>query len=299
MIDFIKVKIPSLYLEHISKISFLDFYDPNSVISESGEQIEKKYSKSKSIALRAEYDYLTIDISKKGNIILYGSLHKFWSKGRNDNEFFLSHMIDALLKLEYNLGIRLDLCIIQNIEISINLYDLPLSVRLIISGIIGATLNGSKKGIQQFEKTWTSSKGNYKRCDWSQYNYKIYDKGLHIQKDNQIFRFEVQYKRNEILRNDLEINTLYDLANPECHARIINSILQKWKTIILYDFGLPDKGKHLEYRNYHFWKDIEHSKDKLFYHRQRLLKLSNTKGSNINEVISNQMIKMCDRLKDY
>jgi hypothetical protein len=110
------------------------------------------------IALEAEYNHLTISITRKGNIILYGSLHKFWTNGRNDNDFHLDQVFESLVKMELELKIDLSKCEVQNIELSVNLYELPTSTGNIISGLLETKLQRSKYGLKQFEKLIATKK---------------------------------------------------------------------------------------------------------------------------------------------
>ena len=163
MIDFIKILIPAIYLNHIKQLTFLKFYDPNRHVDSEGKPIYNNQSNSKSIALRAKYNYLTIDITKKGNILLYGSLHKFWTNGINHNDFYLSEIFEALLKIESELKIDLSQCLVQNLEISINLVNLPLSSKDILSGMLGTLVQRSKKGFVNFKDMYIKNRLGFYR----------------------------------------------------------------------------------------------------------------------------------------
>ncbi|MDF1699352.1 MAG: hypothetical protein P1U56_26100 [Saprospiraceae bacterium] len=281
-------------------LQILNFYNPNEVLCTKGEIILKKKSKTKFIALRADYNNLTIDITSKKNIILHGSLHKFWTNGINHNDFDVNQIFKCLLKLEHELQIDLSLCLVQNLEISINLYNLPLSTYAVICGMIGTKVQRSKHGLVPFTHRDIGNKeGYYIRSKRAQYEFKIYDKALESNLSYQIFRYELKMNKGECIRRFTGVSTLYDLIDPECQKKIKETLIKNWSTILLYDVSLPSKGKHAQYKNYHFWNDLSLNKRSFYYHRLRLLKASKESGSNIHEVISQMLKEKLDQLTTF
>ena len=289
MIDFFKVKIPTEYVNDLLSNPILTFYDPNMRINHKGVKV---YCRSKEFAYMyrvCEYRHLTIAITKRYNVILYGSLHKYFTNGKNYSYFTTNQIFESLLKIETDLKIDLSICSLQNLETTLNFSDLPISTDKIIKGIIGHKVNGSKT-LMMFEKGYTKGKGNIYLCERKEYFVKVYDKALHESLPYQLFRYELKYRTNRKIVQATGMNTLYDIADYDCQKTILNSMLKQWLSIILYDNALPtNKGKHIKYRHFYYWCDIQANKDKLYRERKKLSTLSRLKGSNIHRVITNKI----------
>lgn len=275
MVCFIKVLIPAYFRESFLNNERLKFYDPSTTASIDGEVIYHKQYRF--LEFKAMYKYLTITISKKGNIVLYGSIHKYWNDGNNSNDYSFNDIFETLISIENDLQIDLLKCDIQNIELSINLSDLPLITSDILKGRIGTKVSGGAN-FKEFEKQYAPPKGNYYRSERTEYNYKMYDK-------DGSFRFEIQFKKARTIYRATGVNTLYDLSDPTCQQRIMHTILKHWDNVILFDVALPKCNKYFKYRDVNFWIDISNNKDKLLRERKKLKDASFKEGSNIHKVI--------------
>lgn len=283
MVDYIRTEIEYRYKDHL--LNRFQFYDPKISYSVDAEVLNNTDSyQYRFIKLRAKLDYLVIDIRYDNRIILWGSIHRFYSNGRNYTLMKFNDLVAALYKLEDKLEIPLDKIKVKNIEIGVNLFDLPFRSSSVINGLIATKVKRSNKMVS-FCKHYTRSKGNYYRSERDQYVYKIYDKALKHNLSTEVLRFEIQIRKRKSINSFINVDTLKDLKSTSVGLSIIDVLCRKWNDIIVYDTNMKGQSDHLKYRNLYYWYSINDSKDKLYYHRQKLKELSRINGSNINQVI--------------
>ena len=81
-------------------------------------------------------------------------------------------------------------------------------------------------------------KGCYLQWKSSQYYIKLYDKGRHYERQNQILRFELKTRKSAVLK---EINYLNDLLVKENYLYLANEIEKKFKLLNIVDALSPDE----------------------------------------------------------
>ncbi len=295
MVDWVKVLVPRHYKQSLLDNPLLNWYDPKARLTDDGELVRAKRTGKDFVYRETQYKHLTLSIKYSGTILLTGSLHHFYHGGYNGNDFTALQLVEVLTEIEQGLHLDLSLCLLQNIEVSVNLSGLPLPSSDIISGLIATKVKGSRR-LVPFKQQYLKDGNHYQRSDRAAYTFKLYDKAAHCKLPYQLLRYELHYRRSETIQADLQLETLYDLCDSACLDRIGTVLRHRFTQIILYDSSLPAKGKHLQFRNYHFWNDIKDNSDKLYYHRKRMATTSAKRGSNLHQVVLDSITETYDRL---
>jgi len=176
----------------------------------------------------ALYENLLIEIQRniendKYVIKLKGSLHKYYNKGSNINDFNIYSIRESISKLTEKLKINPINCIIHQIEFGVNCkFQFP-SLK-IISNLL------SHKG-KTFELKEFNNRGYLKKFIHSHYDIKIYDKGLQYKITDNIIRIEIKVKKMQFLYSKKihikNINSLKTKEILESLSKILNSTAQE------------------------------------------------------------------------
>ena len=242
---------------------------------ETGElHKSRKFNKRGEPIFKGEYYYseykgLKITYTPKGKLVVKGSLHKYWNEGvHNHNDFSEVQSKLTLNSFVKQFQIPLDVSLIKGLEIGVNI-KLPFSPKTVIDNCF------IHKGVTP-EMKYDSRKGHYVQFEHSQYIIKIYNKSLQyksqgLQVDNNIMRFEIKFKKMEILNNKFGIYALQDLL--DFNFRDFKPLLlQKWDEVLMYDTTfISQHPNEAKYQHIKTWKAYleEKSKNKLKYHRKK------------------------------
>jgi len=140
-------------------------------------------------------------------------------------------------------------------------------------------------------------------CDLSQYQVKLYDKGLQNNLENNLMRFEKRFLRMQILKNKGVIY-LSDLLDIQKVKKLKPLIVDAWKNVLIYDIE-NSKGKALgsDYdlvlngKNPRYWEEIKSIKrDKYNYQRGKFKNIVLRYGKNYHSIILDLVEKEWDSL---
>ena len=203
-------------LDEIRQLPNLDFIQPASV--STGEVMLKKPP-------MAEYKGLKIT-SWQNRIEIAGSIHKFFNNGQhNSNDFSYADLLHALSKLEHELHIDLNNCVLVNLEVGMNLVLEGKPKRVIDSVIIH---RGKEFALH------TGPKQYYKECSHSQFYIKIYDKGIQYSREQNILRCEIKFRKME-KPNKMGIRNLADLPDIVKLRKLSNELQKVFQDILIGD----------------------------------------------------------------
>ena len=203
------------------------------------------------------------------NLFIQGSLHKAFF-GNNYQRFTYANLQAEIDYLCINLHLDPASCIIQNIEIGVNLL-----LAFPISPFIKSVLMFSTT---QFVNYTPDSTGFIlgRFATKSQYSIKLYNKGMQYGRIDQILRFEMRCVKMQCLAK-YRITTLADLMNYEKVRELADILLITWDKVLLCDdaistrlLNIPQKQRELlrDGRNRDFWVRL-HSKNKKQFNKQR------------------------------
>lgn len=242
MIDFIKCWLKYVCIDTLLESSELEF---NSIVSHKTGEIGKQI---------AVYNNLKFVINK-GRVTLQGSLHKYKNGGEhNYDDFTWEELTQVLQDLKEKFNIRLEECILLNLEIGVNII-IPIACYLILNNLM-FHYGKSFKDVN-------IKNGNYKIVKHQRYSVKVYDKGLQYKIEDRILRFELHYTKMIDL-NKKGIHTLQDLIKEEHYNTFLTMLITEWEKILLFDCTINAEklSKHirnkklLEWNNIRFWEGL-------------------------------------------
>lgn len=295
MIDFVKIYLKDFNPSILEGNTRLDFFDN---IDLSTGQIRTTNRNGKKITPYKNefYNGLEFRIYDNGRTTIQGSLHKFWNSGaHNYNDFNFSAFSDVLDTLKKDFGIQPEQCILNCLEVGINVTP-PIPTNDILDYCF---LHKTKP----FEYQKNSDEGKYKQCEHSQYFIKLYNKALHYSKqgfdiESEIMRFEIKYKKMERV-NNLGIYTLNDIQN-KGFGIFKNELLTEWQNILFYDTTIVSNSMRLtNYKNPLYWSDLVNKPTKSNYYKHRgflkdlTIKFSENRHQILTEIM-NQKIDYLD-----
>lgn len=295
MIDFVKIYLKDFNPSILEGNTRLDFFDN---IDLSTGQIRTTNRNGKKITPYKNefYNGLEFRIYDNGRTTIQGSLHKFWNSGaHNYNDFNFSAFSDVLDTLKKDFGIQPEQCILNCLEVGINVTP-PIPTNDILDYCF---LHKTKP----FEYQKNSDEGKYKQCEHSHYFVKLYNKALHYRKqgfdiESEIMRFEIKYKKMERV-NNLGIYTLNDILN-KGFGIFKNELLTEWQNILFYDTTIVSNSMRLtNYKNPLYWSDLVNKPTKSNYYKHRgilkdlTIKFSENRHQILTEIM-NQKIDYLD-----
>jgi hypothetical protein len=276
MIDFVKVKInpsdvPNDFINH----KLLNF--TQAINSRTGEL--KKGVKR----VDAEYDNLKFFLYDSGLLIVSGSIHKFFNEGyHNYNTFDIKSLNTALDKINDLFGLDLTRCILQNLEVGLNITP-PINATPLVKSLL--------THVAQPFKYYSIKGSDYKQTIHGRYYLKAYNKSLQYKTEDEIFRFEIKYKKM-LAPNNLGIITLYDLYDSKKMRLVLELLLEKWRSVILYDptLRLEEVSKYIRTTKIHQWQNqnwwLELSKNSRYNELKRMDKIIGLHSQNIKSEVA-------------
>lgn len=226
---------------------------------------------------------LNIIIYKNNYVLLTGSLHYYFNNGKhNYNHFRVIDVINTIKKICRLVEVHPSKIRILNIEFGVNL-TLPYKAKLIANNL---QTHRNKVFLQPNNFT-------FRKVEHQRFYIKAYDKGSQFKQSENIFRFELKYKKMKTL-NEIGLYTLFDLSKKEIYKPLYSLLISKWQECILYDFTIDEtqlrplqKRKSLQYQISNFWlklTPIQRAREK-----KHLKELSEKYGSSIQQYISNEI----------
>ena len=295
MIDFVKIYLKDFNPSILEGNARLDFFD--NIDLSTGQIRTTNRNGQKITPYKNEfYNGLEFRIYDNGRTTIQGSLHKFWNSGaHNYNDFNFSAFSDVLDTLKKDFGIQPEQCILNCLEVGINVTP-PIPTNDILDYCF---LHKTKP----FEYQKNSDEGKYKQCEHSHYFIKLYNKALHYRKqgfdiESEIMRFEIKYKKMERV-NNLGIYTLNDILN-KGFGIFKNELLTEWQNILFYDTTIVSNSIRLtNYKNPIYWSDLVNKPTKSNYYKHRgflkdlTIKFSENRHQILTEIM-NQKIDYLD-----
>lgn len=226
-------------------------------------------------------------------LTLTGSLHKNFGKGNNCERFHSSDVKKEIKQIYSDLRINENSAKLTTIEVGVNL-PVEFAPLLFLQDYL------------LFYKTtaFDSYRPNNRNIrlgfvnDNSQYEVKLYDKGLQYNLSHEMMRFELKFNVLQRLSKEFDITYLHDLTQQHKIVKLKKLLLQAWKDVLLFeplnidDVKLTKLQKHLiEYAdNTRYWtKMYKTDKRKFHYHRKVLKGLIKKYGQGYHAQISKQI----------
>lgn len=234
MIDFIKIKITDETLINQVWNNEILIYEGKSE-KRFDDEIKELYTKS----------YKNLYFTKFQNRLeIKGSLHYFFNGGlHNANDFNIYDCIGTIEQIKELFKLDLYKCKLINLEYGVNINPV-----IKVDDLVQNLIYHEKR---QFTRPNTNF--NYKIAGYEAYKQiKAYDKSVQFPKQFfNTFRFEVKTKQAKFI-NSLGLFTLQDLAEINFYNKLINSLLNEWDNVLLFD-----KSKQVDdkFFNTDFWED--------------------------------------------
>jgi len=293
MIDYIKLEIIGGNKEKWLNNSKLNFYGKYShKTSEAKENLE------------ADYKCLKFKIFESGRMIIQGSIHKFYNalnniyapnqrteqdraKGFNGNDFNYSKLLYTvkLLKRDFNF----DTAIVRGVETGLNIKHLFIT-DLILNGFL----------LYKGKIFKTPLNNSYRESELFHYKIKCYDKALQYGLSDEVFRYELKYRKMEYF-NKCNIVYLDDLLIKDNLSKVLLNLINKWDKITFYDYTIDENiltDKQLlfvkDFSNTTYWKSLP--SNRLDRPRKRYKKLEEKHSKNIKSEIRKLIISEWNNL---
>ena len=281
MIDYIKfitIVNPSEYILH----PLLDFRQAYS--TKTGEIDCYKY---------ANHGGFTFKLYDSGLLIVSGSIHKYFNflqkisapnqitpkeieQGYNGNDFSFHSLLNTLETFAANYKLNLIHCMIQNIEIGLNITHL-FDTDQILNGLL------LHKG-KAFSRPLDNS---FRILEHQRYYLKIYDKGEQYSQPEPTIRIELKYKKMFNL-NLQGLTTLNYLKNESLLMELHRLLRCEFARVLIYDYTIDKSqlnsmqlNKIKDYSNPIFWlntKPIRRDR-----HKKALIKLTSQYSNKVQK----------------
>lgn len=238
MIDFIKVKTKRVDPQICEESDYI-FLD----------SIKRQRSRSGfSTTLVYQFAALRIRITE-ANSFIEGSLHKmcnevYTGKSQNFDDFNFGKLCEIIEYICNHLKIKPENLIIQNLE-----YGLNIRTRLAPARILSVhTIHYKSKPVSINRDKISGEEAKYYRWQLSEYWIKLYDKGLHFNRRQNLLRLEKKITKSRSLHK-IGIRTLYDLLDVKLFPLLLNDLVNEWQQICVVDYLQGLTGMTYDQRN--------------------------------------------------
>lgn len=155
-------------------------------------------------------------------------------------------MINVIKSLLDDFELKPYLCKLLNIEFGLNLEPFG-DINKLLDGLV------EHKG----KKFDSSSNGNFRECEHSDYKIKIYNKSEQCKLQKPKLRYEIHFNKMRKLR-PMKIETLKDLIDHDWTSSIIDYLLKIWDEVLLIDYTLDAEFniKRISWLNPNYWKSL-------------------------------------------
>lgn len=240
------------------------------------------------------YPYCGLTFKVRNNSVsLYGSLHKYFNTGQNNNDFTRSQLTEVLNDLWKRFGVNVQCTPLNGVEIGVNLNYPP---QRFINSIID--YKGGRVNI-------TNKDFLYSECELSRYVMKSYEKGG-------MLRVEVRFNRMYDLKKN-GITTLADLAKLENYKVLASMIIEYFDNYLTFDgtinmdrLNQRQRELILNGQNTRYWEQLRLSNPEK-YKKQRgsfknLIQINNQNSiqANVrNLIIEKTSLLLCENEKTF
>ena len=305
MIDGITIQTIIDDFEIWKEQTLIQFSNPINI--DTGEMRTKKRNDQIVTIFRGKWETFELKVTevkyiKTGSKIYYlkikGSLHKNHFYGKN---FQLFNWVDLQTQIHHiceTLLIDPNKAQISTIEVGVNIVP-PFNVTSFLKANV----------IDYKGKEFKRYKADRNRielglfCDLSQYQVKLYDKGLQNNLENNLMRFEKRFRRMQIPKNK-GVLYLSDLLDIQKVKNLKPLIVDAWKNLLIYDIeNLKGKALESDYelvlngKNPRYWEEIKSiNRDKYNYQRGKFKKIVLKYGNNYHSIVLDLVEKEWDSL---
>jgi len=282
----------------------------NSVYTDTGEIPYKKRNEKIITTHRGRWETFEIIVKQVVNtnthaevfhLTMRGSLHKNHYGGSNYLPFTWQQLQEQINHICKSLLIDTSQAQISTLEIGVNIvtpYEVTPFIRQNIISYKGYSFNSYKPNAAGL------SIGIY--CTLSQYQLKIYDKGLQFNLPYRLLRFEKRFLKMQVL-NKHGIKYLSDLLNYSKVVNLDSMLFTAWQNVLIYDIDTSCKtGSELlnNGQNPKFWERIKvRGKRQFVYQRDKFRKLVVKFGNNWQQLTKeliekewHELVKDCPNL---
>lgn len=172
---------------------------------------------------RARNNSLEIVIINNKNVIIQGSLHKYYFNGDNRNDFTFHDLKSAINQLCEELDIEAKYIKVQRLEIGINVRGSPIGFDEVEDNIISYKL-------QPFEPYKIDGRNFGYHCRLQRFEIKIYDKGIQSGFDESILRLEYKILKMKHIEK-VDIKLLSDLMNEVKMNSLIEAFIKDFSNV--------------------------------------------------------------------
>jgi hypothetical protein len=253
MIDYVSMEIDGRFADMILANPMVAFSQTH--ITDTGELVIDKYGAQIFTGSIRNLDLIIrkYESNKMVTIKLEGSVHKF-QQGQNYRDFSCLDVFNVIDEITQLLGIAAGNIKIHQMEFGLNLMA-RIHSNQILKNIV------SHKG-REFEQKFYNNKGYLKRFVWTNYIFKIYDKGLQYQLDQDIIRVEIKAQKMQFFEQQkIRVSTLADLYDVALYPRLEDALIKALSELIFTDTricrgsikNVTDKMLFVEYSNTQNW----------------------------------------------
>jgi len=296
MIDGITIQTRIDDFEIWKELTLIQFSNPINI--DTGEMRTKKRKDQIVTIFRGKWETFELKVTevkyiKTASKIFYlkvkGSLHKNHFYGKNFQPFNWVDLQTQIHHICETLIIDPNKAQISTIEVGVNIVT-PFNVTTFLKANVI-----DYKG-KQFKRYKADRNGVELGlfCDLSQYQVKLYDKGLQNNLENNLMRFEKRFLRMQILKNK-GVLYLSDLLDIQKVKKLKPLIVDSWKNVLIYDIenskGLnnalgSDYELVLKGKNPRYWEEIKSIKrDRYNYQRGKFKNIVLKYGSNYHSIV--------------
>jgi len=227
----------------------------------------------KEIATVRNIDFMIV---KKRFINIKGSFHKYSNDGVfNHNRFSIKKLFNVLEELTSNYGLNPNHCHLHNIEFGVNII-LPFPVNDFLNAVV--LFKGTEYNNRNF-----LSRGKMLKFIFSQYELKLYDKGMQYGCDDNILRIEIKVIRMEYLKyRRIDLECYSDLLNMEIANKLAILLTSAVEELLVYDSTVSIKRLSnrerivfINGKNPRYWVELKtQSKEKFKYYLKSFRKIA-------------------------
>jgi hypothetical protein len=244
MYDYLKIWIEDReQIKKILSLSFLSFTGSYNV--RTGEILQ--------YPLLSKWSVFELRLISATRMQITGSLHKFWNRGTNENDFHFRSVITAINDLCRQLKLNPSLATIHNLEFGVNITP-SIAASEIIEEILCFK---NERPLRPYEGN--NDQFYFIEFHKGNYYFKIYDKGRQYKTKN-ILRIEIKAMRSAELKQagaitlkDLRKKTIFKVLGKKL-MQFSNNLVYNDSTINLDHLIRKDKRKYIEYSNPNKWR---------------------------------------------
>ena len=296
MIDGITIKTRIDDFEIWKELTLIQFSNPINI--DTGEMRTKKREDQIVTIFNGKWETFELKVTevryiKTGSKIYYlkikGSLHKNHFNGKNFQPF---NWVELQTQVQYickNLLIDPNRAQISTIEVGVNIVT-PFVVTPFLKGSV---INYKGKEF----KNYKADRNGFELglfCDLSQYQLKLYDKGLQNNLPINLMRFEIRFLKMQIPKNK-GIVYLTDLLDIQKVKKLKPLIIKAWENVLIYDLVNSKELKKtlgsdydllLLGKNPKHWSNIKNlNRDSYNYQKGKFKDIVIKYGSNYHSVV--------------